>query len=160
LRSLNGDPLPPESKEMTAIITYFHWISKGIPIYTEIPWLGLKPLKSNHKPDKVNGQELYGGICATCHGDNGEGGKHKEKMKKETNGEKGKMGHGESGPPLWGEKSFNDGAGMSKLGNMASFAYYNMPRHNPILTEEQALDIAVWVTDQPRPKFEKDDKPW
>ncbi|NDP22533.1 MAG: c-type cytochrome [Paludibacter sp.] len=160
MRSLNGNPLPPESKEMTAIITYFHWISKGIPIYAEIPWLGLKPLKSNHKPDKANGQELYAGICANCHGDNGEGGKHKEKMKKETNGEKGKMEHGESGPPLWGEKSFTDGAGMSKLGNMASFAYYNMPRHNPILTEEHAMDIAAWVTDQPRPKFEKDDKPW
>ena len=160
MRSLNGDPLPPESKEMTAIITYFHWISKGIPIYAEIPWLGLKPLRSNHKPDKVNGRELYGSICATCHGDKGGGGKHPEKIKKATNGEKVKMEHEESGPPLWGEKSFSDGAGMSNLKNMASFAYYNMPRHNPNLTEEQALDIAAYVTDQPRPKFEKDDKPW
>ncbi len=59
-----------------------------------------------------------------------------------------------------GVKSFSDGAGMSKLKNMASFAYYNMPRHNPNLTEEQALDIAAYVTDQPRPKFGKDNEAW
>jgi thiosulfate dehydrogenase len=159
MRSLNGDPLAPESKEMTAIITYLHWISKGVPIYAEIPWLGLKPLKTNHTPDKENGITLYENHCAKCHGDNGQGKPHGESAKKEGQDEKGK-GPDEGGPPLWGNKSFTDGAGMSKLENFASFVHYNMPRHNPDLTEEQALDVAAYVTNQPRPKFNKDDKPW
>lgn len=160
MRSLNSKPLPPESKEMIAIITYFHWISKGIPIYADIPWLGLTPLKSNHKPDKATGKQLYADNCAKCHGLNGQGGMHKEKMHNEEKQEKREMEHDESGPPLWGNKSFTDGAGMSRLENLASFAYYNMPRHNPVLSEEQALDIAAYVSDQTRPVFEKDDKPW
>jgi thiosulfate dehydrogenase len=159
MRSLNGNPLPPESKEMTAMLTYFHWISKGIPIYEDIPWLGLKPLKNDHKPDKANGKVLFADNCARCHGDNGQGGMHTKNMKSGSHGEGGK-GHDENGPPLWGNRSFTEGAGMSKLENLASFAYYNMPRHEPDLTEEQALDIAAYVTAQPRPKFEKDDKPW
>ena len=160
MRSLNGKPLPPESKEMTAILTYFHWISKGVPIYADIPWLGLKPLESNHNPDKANGKILFAENCASCHGLNGQGGAQQGKMAKNGGHETGKKGHDENGPPLWGDKSFTDGAGMSKLENLASFAYYNMPRHDPDLSEEQALDIAAYVTAQPRPKFDKDNKPW
>jgi cytochrome c len=160
MRSLNGKPLPPESKEMTAIITYFHWISKDIPIYADIPWLGLKHLESGHRPDKAQGKILFADHCASCHGLNGQGGAQHGNMDKNGGHEKGKTGHDENGPPLWGNKSFTDGAGMSKLENLASFAYYNMPRHDPDLTKEQALDVAAYVTAQPRPKFEKDDTPW
>jgi cytochrome c len=160
MRSLNGKPLPPESEDMIAIITYFHWISKDIPIYADIPWLGLKPLENNHKPDKASGQEIYAQICAECHGHNGQGGMQHQTKTTQANNHQSKNGHDENGPPLWGDNSFTDGAGMSKLENLASFAYYNMPRHNPVLTREQALDVAAYVTAQPRPKFEKDDKPW
>ncbi len=156
MRSLNGKPLPPESKEMTAILTYFHWISKGIPIYADIPWLGLKPLKSGHQPDNTKGKILFAENCARCHGDNGQGGMKQKNIKSESHGN----GHDENGPPLWGSKSFTHGAGMARLENLASFVYYNMPRHEPDLTEEQAWDIAAYVTAQPRPEFEKDDKPW
>ena len=44
-RSMNGKPLPADSKEMAAILTYYQWISRGLPIYGDIPWLGLRPLK-------------------------------------------------------------------------------------------------------------------
>lgn len=158
MRSLKGEPLAPESKEMIAIITYFHWISQGVPIYADIPWLGLEPLNTNHTPDRENGKKVYADICARCHGVNGQGGMHHDQMN--SNQKEAKGQHSESGPPLWGEHSFTDGAGMSELETLASFAYHNMPRHNPILTKEQALDVAVYVTDQPRPNFKKDDKPW
>jgi|GEM_PF-3897149 len=46
-RSMNGKPLPPDSKEMTAIVTYYQWISKGLPIYADIPWLGIKLIKKS-----------------------------------------------------------------------------------------------------------------
>ncbi|HZK60589.1 MAG TPA: cytochrome C, partial [Anaerovoracaceae bacterium] len=66
----------------------------------------------------------------------------------------GNDGHGTlRAPPLWGDASFNDGAGMHKLENLAAFAFYNMPRANPDLTAEQALDVGAFVSSQPRPHF-------
>lgn len=132
-RSLNGKPLKENSKEMKAIVTYLQWISKGFPIYQQIPWRGLKPLKSKHIPNPAEGSKLYAINCALCHGDNGEGGTNI--------------------PPLWGPNSFNDGAGMYKLEKFSSFIYANMPYENVGLTEEEALDIASYVLKQPRPKF-------
>lgn len=132
-RSMNGKPLPEESKEMAAIVTYYHWISKGLPIYADVPWLGLKHLKSNHQPDKTKGEQLFSAKCSACHGKNGEG--------------------TTAAPPLWGNDSFNDGAGMHKAPNLAGFAYLNMPFGNPDLSVEDALDIAEYVAAQPRPHF-------
>jgi len=132
-RSMNGSPLPEESKEMTAIVTYYQWISKGLPVYGEIPWLGIKPLQSTHVPDKTRGEQLYGAKCSACHGKNGEG--------------------TAAAPPLWGDDSFNDGAGMHKPVNMAAFAHLNMPQGNPDLAVEDALDVADFVAAQPRPHF-------
>jgi thiosulfate dehydrogenase len=154
MRSLKGKPLPCDSKEMTALLTYYQWISKWIPIYADISWLGLQKLESDHKPVKKTGQKVYGEICAKCHGENGQGG---EKYQQDEIYDKSKsQNHRMSGPPLWGNDSFTDGAGMSKLAVMAAFAYNNMPKGNPHLTKEQALDAAAYVTDQPRPNFTKD----
>jgi len=132
-RSMNGRPLPEESKEMTAIVTYYQWISKGLPVYAEIPWLGTQPLQSTHVPDKTKGGQLYSSKCSVCHGKTGEG--------------------TAAAPPLWGDDSFNDGAGMHKQVNMSAFAHLNMPLGNPDLSVEDALDVAEYVAAQPRPHF-------
>lgn len=132
-RSMNGQPLPEESKEMTAIVTYYQWISKGLPVYAEVPWLGLKHLASTHAPDKIKGGQLFDAKCAVCHGKNGEG--------------------TSAAPPVWGDISFNDGAGMHKPANLAAFAHANMPLGNPDLSVEEALDVAEYVVAQPRPHF-------
>ncbi len=42
---------------------------------------------------------------------------------------------------------------MSQIHHFSSFTYYNMPRQAPSLTQDQALDIAAYVTAQPRPAF-------
>lgn len=133
LRSMNGKALPADSKEMVAIVSYFHWISKGLPIYAKVPWLGLKHLESRHKPDAVQGKKVFMQSCAACHGMNGEGTK--------------------IAPPLWGKFSFNDGAGMAHLKNFAAFVYNNMPYKAANLKPDQALDVAAYVTGQPRPHF-------
>ncbi len=132
-KSMNGKLLPPDSKEMTAIVTYFQWISKGLPIYGNITWLGIKHIQSNHKPDPQNGIQIFTQKCAICHGDNGAG--------------------TDIAPPLWGNNSFNDGAGMANPENLAAFAHLNMPFKNPDLTVEEALDVAAFVTGQPRLHF-------
>ena len=60
-------------------------------------------------------------------------------------------------PPLWGPASFNDGAGMARLTNMANFAHFNMPHGvdylDARLTPEQSWDVAAYVVSQPRPKL-------
>ncbi len=132
-RSMNGRPLPEEGKEMAAIVTYYQWISKGLPVYAEIPWLGLPHLKSTHVPDKAKGGQLFDTKCASCHGKNGEG--------------------TSAAPPVWGDTSFNDGAGMYKSSNLVPFAHLNMPLGNPDLSLEDALDVAEYVIAQPRPHF-------
>jgi thiosulfate dehydrogenase len=132
-RSMNGRPLPSDSKEMNAIITYLHWISKGLPIYAEIPWLGLKFIESTHRSNPAKGKEVYGQKCAACHGINGQG--------------------TVIGPPLWGKDSFNDGASMARVEYLAVFAREFMPQGNPNLTDEEALDVAAFATHQPRPYF-------
>ena len=132
-RSMNGKPLPPDSKEMAAILTYYQWISRGLPIYGDIPWLGLRALQQATSPDKNRGFQVFQQKCAACHGSTGRGTK--------------------IAPPLWGAESFNDGAGISHLKTFAAFSYQNMPFGNPDLTEDQAWDVAAFVTGQARPHF-------
>jgi thiosulfate dehydrogenase len=132
-RSMNGKALPPDSKEMAALMTYYQWISRGLPIYGEIPWLGLASLKQTGAPDKTRGAQVYQEECAACHGRTGQG--------------------TEIAPPLWGAQSYNDGAGMSHLKTFAAFSYDNMPFDQPHLTLDQAWDVAAFVSGQPRPHF-------
>ena len=132
-RSENGKAMPPASKEMQSLVAYFHWISKDIPIYAAVPWTTLNPVKSDHKPDATVGQQVYAQACAGCHGVDGSG--------------------TAAAPPLWGPKSYNDGAGMTKAATLAAFAHLNMPRGNANMTQEQALDVAQYVDTQPRPHF-------
>lgn len=140
-RSLNGKPLPVGSQEMDDIIAYLTWISKEVTHLKNLPWLGFIPLKSHHNPDPVNGKQIYQATCAACHGTDGEGG--------------GKLPPpvGKTIPPLWGQYSFNDGAGMSNLSTLAAFIHWNMPYQQASLTEDQSLDVAAFVLEQPRPHF-------
>jgi thiosulfate dehydrogenase len=118
---------------MAAMLTYYQWISRGLPIYGDIPWLGLRPLKQAAATDKTRGAQVFRQKCAACHGSTGQGTK--------------------IAPPLWGTDSFNDGAGTSHPQTFSAFSYLNMPFGNPDLTESQAWDVAAFVTSQVRPHF-------
>ncbi len=132
-RSENGKAMPADAKEMQALLAYFHWISKDIPIYAEVPWSTLEKIKSDHKPDAAAGKAVYSQKCSACHGADGNG--------------------STIAPPVWGAKSYNDGAGMAKPETLAAFARLNMPRGNANLTVEQALDVAQFIDSQPRSQF-------
>jgi thiosulfate dehydrogenase len=134
-RNLKGKPLSPDSNDMQAIVAYCQWISKGIPIYADVPWLGLQDLQSNHKPDASNGKTLFGERCSACHGQDGQGTK--------------------IAPPLWGDSSFTDGASMAHVQTFAAFDHAFMPKGNPDLKADEALDIAAYVTSQPRPHYKQ-----
>ncbi|HLO24116.1 MAG TPA: hypothetical protein VK193_11925, partial [Methyloceanibacter sp.] len=64
-------------------------------------------------------------------------------------------GVGYSIPPLWGEASFNAGAGMAKTAYAASYIHDNMPFGisyvDPVLTIQQAWDVAAFIVSKPHP---------
>lgn len=139
-RSMNGKPLPLESEDMLALVSYLTWISKGFPIYEKIPWIGVKST-TQKVPDPQKGKQLYMASCADCHGVDGLASADQK---------------GEAGrpiPPVWGPQSFNDGAGMNDQGTLASFIYNNMPYLDPGLSEDDAADIAAFIREQPRPHY-------
>lgn len=133
VRSMNGKPLPLDSDLMLALVCYLHWISQGQPIYSPIPWLGLKALKTSAPVNPINGKTVYETYCALCHKHDGEGGK--------------------SIPPLWGKESFNTSAGMNDPATLAAFIYWNMPYQDltPVLSEKEAQDVADYILQQARP---------
>jgi thiosulfate dehydrogenase len=132
-RSMNGKALDPEGREMQAVQAYLHWIARGLPIYGEFPWLGIKRIKSDYKGEVSRGKQLWADRCSPCHGGNGEG--------------------SPIAPPVWGTQAYNDGAGMHRVDNFAGFSLATMPKGTPDLKPEEAIDLATFVHAQPRPHF-------
>ncbi len=139
-RSMNGKPLPFDSKEMTAIIAYMTWLSIGIPSGQQ--WHGRGAPKvdlTGLTPNLENGKKVYAAQCALCHGAEGAGLY---------------VGDKPTFPALWGEKSFNVGAGMARLLTATPFVKANMPLSAPgSLSAQEALDVSAYFTTQPRPDF-------
>jgi thiosulfate dehydrogenase len=143
-RSMNGGPLPLESREMMALSSYVRWLSTGIPDGAKLVGAGtLKIEEPARAADPGHGAKIFSQICAACHGPDGLG------QRTET-------GAGYQFPPLWGPDSFNNGAGMSRLLTAAAYVMHNMPIgtafNAPLLTDEDAYDVAAYVINQKRPE--------
>ncbi|SDZ81646.1 thiosulfate dehydrogenase [Thalassobacillus cyri] len=64
-----------------------------------------------------------------------------------------------SGPELWGENSFNDGAGMTYLSKMAGFVKRNMPiGQENSLTDQEAADVSAYILSHERPLYQNHEK--
>lgn len=143
-RSLNGKPLDSNSREMKAILSYMHWLGDDIPKGTKPKGSGIVDLAfMDRAADPVRGNVIYRMKCASCHGPNGQG---------QTNAE----GWGYTYPPLWGEHSYNNGAGLFRLSRLAGYVKNAMPfgtasYKNPQLSDEDAWDVAAYINSQPRP---------
>jgi len=143
-RSLNGQALDTSSKEMQAIVNYIHWLGKDVPKNKKPAGSGFKELAFlDRAADPVNGKNVYEAKCQSCHQANGEGTMRSDRT-------------AYTYPPLWGSKSYNDGAGLFRMSNFAKYVKYNMPlgaSHNATqITDEEAWDVAAFVNSQPRPK--------
>ncbi|MGB6742347.1 MAG: c-type cytochrome [Terracidiphilus sp.] len=133
-RSEAGQPLPDNSPEMHALVGYIYWLSRdGVKgkAYSGRGFVKLPALTG----DPAAGKAVYASQCAGCHGSDGTG-----------------------APPilpaLWGDNSYNDGAGMNDPTKMAPFVFHNMPQNHPgTLTPQQAYDVAAFIHTKPRPKF-------
>ena len=153
-RSMAGKPLPLDSREMKAFVTYMHFLSKDVPVAAKVQGQGLPAFKApDRQADKVVGGKVYAEKCASCHGENGAGVR---------NGPPGSA-TGYAFPPLWGKDSFNTGAGMNRLLTASAFIKTNMPlgaaHGQPQLSDDEAYDVAAFVLSQPRkvkPHLERD----
>lgn len=144
----NGKPLPKNSREMQGILAYFSWLAEGTKPDmamegTKIPNIKLPKRRSNVQ----KGKELFAENCISCHGEKGLGTRNSPARMRET-------GKYYKFPAIAGSDSFNDGAGMSRIIKATRFIYGNMPfgadADNPILSVEQAYDIAGYLLSLPR----------
>ena len=144
LRSMNGSVLDPKSQEMKAMIAYIEWVGKDVekgeqPVgaYVDpVPWL-------DRPANPLHGKNVFKKHCVTCHGVQGQGMFHPDGITYQY-------------PPLWGPYSYTTAAGMYRITKLAGFIKYNMPyllssHDHPVLTDEEAWDIAAFINTMPRP---------
>ena len=143
-RSLNGQPLPEDGPEMEAIVAYIRWLGAGVPQGETPGGSGLAEvalLDIPASPEK--GKPLYQAKCMVCHGKEGEGLANSEQTSWVY-------------PPLWGNNSYNSGAGLYRLSRFAGYIKSNMPlgatHDRPMLSDDEAWHIAAYVNSLPRPE--------
>lgn len=146
-RSMNGKPLPFGSPEMNAIVAYMSWLSRGVPGGYDVEGRGFKRITPAPMPNAAHGKEIYAARCASCHGPGGAGLDAPD--------------GGYQFPALWGDRSFNIGAGMARLDTAAAFVRWNMPLgQGGTLSDQDAYDVAEYFIRQPRPDFACKDQDW
>jgi thiosulfate dehydrogenase len=106
--------------------------------------MGLRPSRTpTERPHARRGAEVHARHCPKCHKEDGQG-------ERKTG-----SGVGYAIPPLWGEASFNAGAGMAKTAYAASYIHDNMPYgidyEEPVLSVQQAWDVAAYIISKPHP---------
>ena len=153
-RSMNGKPVPKTSKEMKAMVAYMTWMNHGYKMDDKIPGRGIGKIDQNLKANTANGKGIYNAQCAVCHGQDGQGVK------------------AEDGsyvfPAVWGDESFNIGAGMARTYTAAAFIKQNMPMGHstkfPLghggLSDQEAVDVAEYFSHLGRPDFADKTKDW
>jgi thiosulfate dehydrogenase len=139
-RSMNGRAPARDSREMRDMVAYFSFLSRGIPVGSEVEGQGLLRVEPVDA-DSARGAALFATECARCHGDDGSG--------------------TPMAPAVWGDGSYNIAAGMARIRTAASFIRHNMPLDKPgTLTDRQAYDVAGYINSQPRPDFAKKNLDW
>ncbi len=151
-RSLNGQAVDSNSKEMKAIIAYMHWLGDDVPKKFKPKGSGIMNISLlDRAADPEKGKIVFINKCQRCHGEDGQGMKRPDAPG--------------NYPPLWGEKSYNTAAGLYRVSRFAGYVKNNMPfgeveYSNPQLTDEEAWDVAAFVNSQPHPsKVFKEDWP-
>jgi thiosulfate dehydrogenase len=133
----------PDSKEVLALAAYLTWLTPGSESGTSLWWRGQNAIPRTSlipiaKLDPAKGEALYAEHCTTCHGPDGQGVFIGDKR----------------AAPLWGPDSWNDGAGAARVYTLAGIIRYMMPYLNPgSLTDEEAQQLAAFITSKPRPAY-------
>ena len=171
IRSMNGRQLPDDSEELLSMIAYMEWLSTGIKVFDANgvgDWNRLAlhgagnvavsaPVDAAGKQraaDPVRGKTVYQDNCAACHGDTGEGVWDATAQKYIY-------------PAVWGQYSFNDGAGMYRLRTAVGFVKGNMPYGwanasdtTHMLSNADSWDAMAYVVSNSRPQFSGSLQDW
>jgi len=142
MRSCNGTRPPLGSEVSVSIAAYITWLSTDQPLRMNAERsLGpnaVPPLKIDvNQANRDRGKTLYSERCASCHRGDGQG--------------------NDDNPPVWGPRSYNDGAGLADITKLASWLKVAMPLDEADLTDEECLDIAAYVNSHERPHFRLQD---
>ena len=71
-RSMNGQPLVPESRDMRDMVAYMAFLSLGYPVGAEVDGQGLPRLEPQ-QGDSARGAAVFQSKCIACHGPKGQG---------------------------------------------------------------------------------------
>jgi thiosulfate dehydrogenase len=142
-RSLNGQALDTNGREMQAILAYMEWLGSGIKPKQKPKGSGIVELAYlDRAADTTNGAAIYMAKCMSCHQGDGQG-------------VLAASGTTYQYPPLWGEHSYNIGAGLYRMSRFAGYVKANMPQgatwESPLLTDEEAWDVAAYINSRQRP---------
>ena len=149
-RSMNGHAPDSNSLEMRAMSAYIRWLGKDV--------------EKGKKPPVLVWNHLLFWTGPQIPAEEGTSISVSASVATESNGE-GKtdsLTNGYQYPPLWGEHSYNTGAGLYRLTKFAPFVKANMPYGSNYdkeqLSVEEAWDLAAFVNSRPRPrkKFRQD----
>ena len=138
MRPHSGDPLPLDSKEMTAILSYLKWINnEGLKNATADGYENVELPLLDRAASSTNGKIVYEKNCQRCHQENGEGQMLPNNITYLY-------------PPLWGQYAYQPGSSMHRVTKQARWLKSNMPHdmaywYKPILTDAECYDVAAFV---------------
>jgi len=138
--SMNGKAPPLGDPVLVALESYSYWMATGATVDSKLPGRGYPKLPKPVLPaDYARGRLVYQQQCALCHGPDGAG------------------QHANDGsvafPALWGDGSFNWGAGMENIANASAFIEANMPfSRAKTLSLQEAWDVAAYMDGHERPQ--------
>ena len=143
-RSLDSLDLGLDARELSHINVYANWLAQkeALPIGVLAPGRGIPVLYDalGKGQSFLAGEHVYSGHCQACHGFAGNGGVQLD---------------GRTPPPIAGPRSFTRAASTAEAFRLAGFVQANMPpgatREHPVLNDQQALDVAAYLTQLGRP---------
>lgn len=137
--SMNGKAPPRGGEVLRALESYSFWLAQGTRAGVKLDSKGFPEIAPPEQaPSFERGKEVFADSCALCHGADGAGQVAND---------------GSDGfPPLWGARSYNWGAGMHKVETAASFIKVAMPLSKPVLSDQQAWDVALFINSHERPQ--------
>ena len=137
--SPSGSPPPRDGDIYKDLQSFFFYMAEGAPLEGNLPGRGYAvPPEPEDGYSITRGETVFENNCAVCHGTSGEG-------RRDPNGRW-------IFPALWGDDSYNWGAGMHRVNTAAGFIKHNMPLgQGGSLTDQQAWDVAAYINSWERP---------
>lgn len=144
-RSLVGNAVDTNTREIKAMAAYISWTGKSISSIRNIEGVANEEIPFiTRAADPAKGSVIYTTRCKSCHGTDGQGIISSDSISYRY-------------PPLWGNHSYAVSAGMYRLSRLASYVRNNMPPgasyKHPELINEDAWDVAAYLNSHPHPNI-------